>query len=705
MAIRGLASRGGKGTETLRDRLGRAATLALLLSLLSGTVAGALQLLLPDAPSPAAGHAQVVAHGVAPMPAAAVAWRVVLDTADAPEDARSEERALGFALADRGAVGVIDAATGQQSRLAAGEALFVAGGASQTRWSLGAAPSSYYRLALVPGELASDAGGDRLAFAGEQFAAPVGRAFDLDLVRDVLEPREETRLPDVGSPVLVLATVGAIDVGGAGAAPVRLAAGQAVALAGPVVVSGAGSQASVFVAAMIGPEMPEPPLPQTGSVSVAVRACPSDVTLNQAVAAGFAAAAMAGCNPVALDPPPALLLADGQPLPPSEIDSATGAFRWTGLLPSPFPFAAPALPRQYSDWVVIDQAGAVVAASDGSDVAPTVASPGAFTVAAEALEPAGTMYLFEGGSGTIAVRAFGCPPGMTAETLVVEDCEPVDTAPEVQLAGEDGAILTLAQAVGEAGQPQRWEDLPFGAYRLTVAALPSGFDGVLGGGVDYDPATQAFVTTLDAENPERQVALYLTRDGAGTAALSVRLYDCPAGMTRATLAGDFCQAADPSELALSGPEGAASPPGVEGNEAAWENLAPADYVLQVNGLGNEFTDVVASGGVERGAGAFGVTAADGEAAGLSVFRLRPEDAAPIDSDGDGLVDGSEASIGTNSANPDSDGDGRFDGDEVATDRLFQTDPLNPDTDGDGAADGAELAAGSNPTDPASVPGG
>lgn len=73
----------------------------------------------------------------------------------------------------------------------------------------------------------------------------------------------------------------------------------------------------------------------------------------------------------------------------------------------------------------------------------------------------------------------------------------------------------------------------------------------------------------------------------------------------------------------------------------------------------------------------------------------------IDSDGDGLSDDFEDSIGTNPYDADSDDDGLSDGDErcgkglvgLAGKRFFDdlliTDPLNPDTDGDGVPDGTE----------------
>ena len=74
----------------------------------------------------------------------------------------------------------------------------------------------------------------------------------------------------------------------------------------------------------------------------------------------------------------------------------------------------------------------------------------------------------------------------------------------------------------------------------------------------------------------------------------------------------------------------------------------------------------------------------------------------LDTDGDGLIDEEELQIGTDPADPDSDEDGLTDGREV---NEVGTDPLAPDTDGDGYDDAIELDAGSDPNDPASVPGG
>ncbi len=75
----------------------------------------------------------------------------------------------------------------------------------------------------------------------------------------------------------------------------------------------------------------------------------------------------------------------------------------------------------------------------------------------------------------------------------------------------------------------------------------------------------------------------------------------------------------------------------------------------------------------------------------------------LDSDGDGLLDSEEATIGTDPFNPDTDGDGLSDGEEV---RMHKTDPLNPDTDWDALKDGSEvLTYKTNPLDPDTDKGG
>lgn len=75
------------------------------------------------------------------------------------------------------------------------------------------------------------------------------------------------------------------------------------------------------------------------------------------------------------------------------------------------------------------------------------------------------------------------------------------------------------------------------------------------------------------------------------------------------------------------------------------------------------------------------------------IETEPEAIRPIDTDGDGLTDEEEITLGTNVANPDSDSDLLFDKEERD---VYGSDPLNSDTDGDGYADGSEVRNGYNP---------
>lgn len=73
---------------------------------------------------------------------------------------------------------------------------------------------------------------------------------------------------------------------------------------------------------------------------------------------------------------------------------------------------------------------------------------------------------------------------------------------------------------------------------------------------------------------------------------------------------------------------------------------------------------------------------------------------PIDSDNDELFDYEEPSYGSNVFNPDSDGDGLLDGSEVF---RFKSSPLIVDTDGDGFTDFQEVSVGANPASPLPTP--
>lgn len=68
----------------------------------------------------------------------------------------------------------------------------------------------------------------------------------------------------------------------------------------------------------------------------------------------------------------------------------------------------------------------------------------------------------------------------------------------------------------------------------------------------------------------------------------------------------------------------------------------------------------------------------------------------LDTDLDGLTNEEEKKLGTDPNRVDTDKDGLVDGSEVYT---YHTNPLKDDTDGDGFKDGAEVRGGYNPLGP------
>ena len=115
----------------------------------------------------------------------------------------------------------------------------------------------------------------------------------------------------------------------------------------------------------------------------------------------------------------------------------------------------------------------------------------------------------------------------------------------------------------------------------------------------------------------------------------------------------------------------------------------ADTRINLAGYNTEFNHTIDVGVIYR----FGASAIKDD--------LPP--AAPLDSDGDGLLDEDEIRLGTDPNNPDTDGDGLLDGDEV---KKLRTDPLNPDSDYDMLSDGYEvLETKTDPLDPDTDKGG
>jgi hypothetical protein len=273
----------GRTRERLSSPRGLVIVLLALVVAIPFGVLGVVAAPGPDAPSPAQGHAEVIAHGVVPLPSPQGAWRIESVSVPLPDKAQAATWPLGFALASKNAILLVDQATGDKTRLAAGEASLVRDQTSQTRSSLGTSAATYFALALQSASSSQPiASGSKLVFESDAFAVPQGD-HDLDLVRDVLSKNTTGHIADQGAPVLVLATAGSLDVkSSANTTTHTLKSGEAQLLSGSLTITPAGSAGATYVAAVIGPEVKTPttptptatPLPN-GTAQATVMVCPA----------------------------------------------------------------------------------------------------------------------------------------------------------------------------------------------------------------------------------------------------------------------------------------------------------------------------------------------------------------------------------------------------------------------------------------------
>jgi hypothetical protein len=228
------------------------ATMALLLP---GLATLAQDPLDTDDSSPATRHAQVIAQGVAPLPADEITWELTVDRALSPTRADPEGRPAGFILADKGVVALVDQRGTRLARIAPGEAVWIEPGVPRAVIGLDRKAPTYYDIALVPAtELAA---GDPAVIGGAPFVAPAGDTFDVDLIRDVLNRTEESAVSIGPSPALLLVTSGTALVESSSGL-VEMTTGDAAQVAGDVVITGAGRAPAAFVVARIGSEVPAP---------------------------------------------------------------------------------------------------------------------------------------------------------------------------------------------------------------------------------------------------------------------------------------------------------------------------------------------------------------------------------------------------------------------------------------------------------------
>lgn len=202
--------------SSLRARLARPLALVAAIALLLPLVVAEAQQSSLNAPSPAEGHARVVAQGVVQFPGDAdgqFVCRVVERIAEPLDTAKYEEQVLGFVIATDGPVILADDTNDgaeNVARVAPGEIYLVQDGVRQRRASADGNPVKYLALEIVPASRADEVGDGKLIIKTDPIGAPSG-AHDLDLVQDVLAMGDTGNVSQTNG-MVILATDGAIDV-------------------------------------------------------------------------------------------------------------------------------------------------------------------------------------------------------------------------------------------------------------------------------------------------------------------------------------------------------------------------------------------------------------------------------------------------------------------------------------------------------------
>jgi hypothetical protein len=607
-----------------------------------------------DLPSPAQGHASVIAQGVAALPPEDLAWRVTLASA-VPTADRPARATPGFLVVTEGSLLLSEADDAAQTRLAPGEAAFVRPDESFQETLMGAGLGAFYRIDIVPATEVNDAAGDAMVFVGEPFVPPQGSR-DIDLVRDVLTDGETVNLAldTEAAPVLFLVTAGAVELVPASnqtAAPVPLLAGQGAALGGDVIVTATGGAGATFVTATIGPDINAPlaqaaaptvtPLPQPASLAVQALACPAGYT-----GTSYATDCVEPVANIAFAVSSAIGAA-GQGTTASDgtvtfVDLVPDTYSVTGSVPGEF-------------------AQQVVACGDAAGPVPADVSEAGATLTLEPGDTATCQWFvipedLQGeGVGTVTVLAYLCP-GTPSDPEV--DCAPADAT---------GAVIT-----GPATAPSDTaEGVPFGTYALQTdgIAVPSDYQLSEVRGSD-GAAETGWAFTVGESNPDAvlQVIYVPIGQSAGDADEDT---DGLSDAQEAELGTDPANPDTDADGLFDGPEVAAG-------------TDPTLYDTDGDGFGDNQEIVNGSDPFDP----------------ASVPVGEPG----IDTDGDLLTDAEEAELGTDPALPDTDGDGLTDFAEVGFEpgSATGTNPLVFDSDGDGVGDGNEVANGTDPTDPASA---
>lgn len=318
----------------------------------------------------------------------------------------------------------------------------------------------------------------------------------------------------------------------------------------------------------------------------------------------------------------------------------------------------------------------VVEDADGNEVCTDVAEGGSWSCTPAQNLPEGeatytaTATDDAGNTSEPDTVTFEVDTATTVDVLTPADGSTIpDTTPEVSGTGEAGAAIEVTEAglpvcSTTVEQDGTWSCTP------SVPLLPGEHTFTVTAGDEVgntDTATTTFTVDPDADDTDPPAAPVITSPADGAS-----VQDTTPQITGTGEPGATVTVSEGSTVLCTA---------VVGTDTTWSCSPTVALPLGPHTVTATQTDADDN-----------VSPADS----VSFTIVAPTPAVPGDTDGDGLPDGQEGTIGTDPHDPDTDEDGLTDGAEVNT---TGTDPLAPDTDDDGLTDGAEVNVhGTDPLD-------
>jgi hypothetical protein len=504
----------------------------------------------PNEPSPAVGHAQVIAHGVAPLPRGDLVWRLRVDRAPVPNRAVPQPRPPSFVVGAAGVVAVVAADGRVVSRVPVGEAAWIPPGTPQAVVSLERRATEYLDFAVVPATepTARD-------LVGSAFPSPRTAAYDIVLLRDVLTRGEESDLASMTGPAFLYVSSGRIALIDARGVQIDLEAGDVAEFTGEAIAVGVGRAPASFLVAMIGAETPR---------SVELR----QQTPVPPVQPTVAPARTPTPAPTATPLPTATPTATPQPTATPTVTPQPTA--------TPVPTATPTATPQPT------------ATPTATPMPTATPSPTATPTPAPTATPTPTPA-----PGEIAISAAFCPAGYGGPDYAAECDTSAADVPFVLAAGHGIIDSTTTDDAGSAS----FGDIIPASYQVG-ADIPGDFassqvECVTGSGQEVGQPEELNQIALDvAAGDSIACDWFIVPDNArGLVDLTVLIRSCPEGMTPESFDEAECGPAPAgTELTLTNAGSQVAPASTAQDEWEWSELEPGAYSLSVDELPQTIAD-------------------------------------------------------------------------------------------------------------------